>query len=30
VWIHHLELNEPAQGDDEVCGWLRHAFELAE
>ncbi|TQM64834.1 DUF5655 domain-containing protein [Humibacillus xanthopallidus] len=30
VWMHHLELDEPAQVDDEVCGWLRLAFELAE
>ena len=29
VWMHHLELSAPEQVDDEVCGWLREAYELA-
>jgi hypothetical protein len=26
VWMHHLELAEPAEVDDEVRGWLAEAF----
>jgi hypothetical protein len=29
VWMHHLELAEPAQVDDEVVGWLREAWQHA-
>jgi hypothetical protein len=29
VWMHHLELDDPGQVDDEVCEWLRQAYELA-
>ena len=29
VWMHHLELSAPEQVDDEVCEWLRDAYELA-
>lgn len=29
VWMHHLELREPAQVDDEVKGWLRQAYDSA-
>lgn len=29
VWMHHIELHEPAQIDDEVCGWLAEAYENA-
>ena len=25
VWMHHLELDRPADVDDEVVGWLREA-----
>jgi hypothetical protein len=24
-WIHHLEIQEPSEIDDEVAGWLREA-----
>ncbi|WP_404393518.1 DUF5655 domain-containing protein [Humibacillus xanthopallidus] len=30
VWMHHLELSAPDQVDDEVCEWLREAYELAD
>ena len=30
VWMHHLELSAPEQVDDEVCEWLREAYELAD
>ena len=26
-WMHHLEINNPDDVDDEVVGWLREAFE---
>ena len=26
VWIHHMELTEPGQVDDEVRGWLAQAY----
>ena len=26
IWMHHLELHEPTQVDDEVKGWLRQAY----
>jgi hypothetical protein len=26
VWMHHLELDAPAQLDEEVKGWLRAAY----
>lgn len=29
VWMHHLELGDPGQVDDEVCEWLRQAYVLA-
>jgi hypothetical protein len=29
VWMHHLELREAAQIDDEVTGWLREAYDAA-
>jgi len=29
VWIHHLELNDVSQLDDEVRGWLREGWEHA-
>jgi Domain of unknown function (DUF5655) len=28
-WMHHLEVHDPAEVDDEVTGWLREAAELA-
>lgn len=28
-WIHHLELHDPAEVDDEVVAWLTEAAELA-
>jgi hypothetical protein len=28
-WVHHLELRDPAEVDDEVAGWLREAAERA-
>lgn len=29
VWMHHIELRDPAQVDDEVGGWLTEAYEHA-
>jgi hypothetical protein len=29
VWMHHLELDDVSQVDDEVRGWLREAWEHA-
>jgi hypothetical protein len=29
-WMHHLELRDVAQLDDEVCGWLAEARAAAE
>lgn len=29
VWMHHLELREPAQVDEEVRSWLRQAYDAA-
>lgn len=29
IWMHHLEIRDLAQLDDEVAAWLREAFELA-
>ena len=29
VWMHHLELREPAQVDQEVKSWLREAYDAA-
>lgn len=29
VWMHHIEMREPDQVDDEVTGWLREAYESA-
>lgn len=29
VWMHHIELNDLADVDDAVAGWLREAFENA-
>jgi len=29
VWMHHLELHEVSQVDDEVRGWLREAWQHA-
>ena len=26
VWMHHLELNDPAEIDDEVRAWLTQAY----
>jgi hypothetical protein len=28
-WVHHLELHDPAEIDDEVVAWLREAAERA-
>jgi hypothetical protein len=28
-WIHHLEVHDPADVDEEVAGWLREAAERA-
>ncbi len=28
-WMHHLEVTDPAQVDDEVAAWLREAWEHA-
>ncbi len=28
-WMHHLEVTDPAQVDDEVVAWLREAWERA-
>ena len=29
VWMHHIELSEVSQIDDEVCAWLAEAYENA-
>ncbi len=29
VWMHHLELRDPAQVDDQVRTWLREAYAAA-
>ena len=29
LWMHHLELDDPGQIDDEVRGWLSAAYENA-
>lgn len=29
VWMHHMEIHDLAQLDDEVTAWLREAFEAA-
>lgn len=26
VWMHHVELGDPAEVDDEVIGWLAEAY----
>lgn len=26
TWMHHLEVRDPAEVDDEVAGWLREAW----
>ena len=28
-WMHHLEVNDPSDIDDDVAGWLREAADLA-
>ncbi len=28
-WVHHLEVTDPAQVDDEVASWLHEAWERA-
>ncbi|MGY1593601.1 DUF5655 domain-containing protein [Geodermatophilus sp. SYSU D00708] len=28
-WVHHLEVRDPAEVDDEVAGWLREAADRA-
>jgi hypothetical protein len=30
MWMHHLELSDPDEIDDEVLGWLRAAYDAAE
>jgi hypothetical protein len=29
-WVHHLEVTDPAEVDDEVAGWLREAAARAD
>jgi hypothetical protein len=29
VWVHHLELRDPREVDDEVRGWLSEAWRIA-
>jgi hypothetical protein len=29
-WMHHLEIQDPRDIDDEVAGWLREAAERAD
>jgi hypothetical protein len=29
VWMHHLELRDPREVDDEVRGWLSEAWRMA-
>lgn len=29
VWMHHIELSDVSQIDDEVCTWLAEAYENA-
>ena len=28
-WVHHVEVRDPAEGDDEVAAWLREAYARA-
>jgi hypothetical protein len=28
-WMHHMEVHDPAEIDDEVAGWLREAADRA-
>lgn len=30
VWMHHIELHDISQVDDEVCGWLADAYASAD
>ena len=29
VWMHHLELRDVSEVDEQVCGWLANAYEKA-
>ena len=29
VWMHHLELRDVSEVDDQVCGWLADAYETS-
>jgi hypothetical protein len=29
VWMHHLEIRDPGQVDEEVARWLRDAYDAA-
>ena len=29
VWMHHLELRDVSEVDDQVSGWLANAYEAA-
>jgi hypothetical protein len=29
VWMHHLELRDPLEVDNEVRGWLEEAWRIA-
>jgi hypothetical protein len=29
IWMHHLEIHDPAEIDVDVIGWLREAFDVA-
>jgi hypothetical protein len=29
VWMHHLELRDVSEVDDQACGWLADAYQTA-
>ncbi|MEN5074400.1 DUF5655 domain-containing protein [Isoptericola cucumis] len=29
VWVHHVEVRDPAELDDELAGWVREAYDAA-
>lgn len=29
VWMHHVEVHDPTELDDEVAGWVREAYDAA-
>ncbi|GAA1729681.1 hypothetical protein GCM10009809_26580 [Isoptericola hypogeus] len=29
VWMHHVEVRDPGELDDEIAGWVREAYDAA-